>query len=447
MGSARPSPVSRRRQSSPSVPTSRQSIGTPSLNQSSPNPPQSLLAQSLLEGIRLALLDLWHDRRTTLVLVLTVAAIVAPLMLLLGLKTGVIATLRQDLLNDPRTREIVIYGAHHLDRTWFETMARRPEVGFLLPRTRSINATIDLVDSARRPFEAIDMTPTAPGDPLLPPGLPAPVQAYQVLLTETLANQIGIRPGASLTGVFRRSRDGTPENARFTLEVIGIIPETRVAREAVFTHPDLLVASEDYRDGLRPTLTDAELRAPITSSRADFAGARLYTRDLEGVDTLAAALRAQGIEIRTQAERIATVRAFDRTLSFILQVIALIGLTGCALALGGALWVNVDRKRRDLALLRLFGFGNGTVVLMPLVQSAVIAALAFVLAALAYLAGAAAFNRSLGQNLAGQGYVCRLEPEHLAGAAAATLLVALLAALAAGYRTSRIDPAECLRDL
>ncbi|WP_295392959.1 FtsX-like permease family protein [uncultured Thiodictyon sp.] len=409
-----------------------------------PPHPDPAAPQSHWEGGRLALLDLWHDRRATLVLVLTVAAIIAPLMLLLGLKTGVIATLRQDLLNDPRTREVIIYGAHHLDRAWFQTLARRPDVGFLLPRTRTINATIDLLDGALRPAEAIDLIPTAAGDPLLPPGLSAPTRADQVLLTQTLAKRLGLASGAPLSGVFRRSRNGSPEQARLALEVIGIIPEAMVAREAVFTHLALLVAAEDYRDGLRPTLAD--LHTLNADTRLEFAGARLYARDLEGVDTLAATLRLQGIEIRTQAERIATVRAFDRTLSFILRVIALIGLTGGALALGGALWVNVGRKHRDLALLRLFGFQPGTVLLIPLVQSAVIAALAFLLAALAYLAGALAFNRSLGQNLAGQGYVCRLEPAHLAGAAAATLLVALIAAAAAGYRASRIDPAECLRD-
>ncbi len=401
--------------------------------------------QSRVEGFRLAIQDLWHDRRTTLVLVLTVASIVAPLMLLLGLKTGVIATLRQDLLNDPRNREIVVYGAHRLDRAWFAAMERRPDVGFLIPRTRTINATIDLVDGERRPFEAIDLVPTAPGDPLLPPGLPSPARASQVLLTETLARRIGWEPGKPLTGIFRRARNGTPENAQFSLEPIATIPEGNVAREAVFTRLDLLVASEDYRDGLRDSLTDDGLRTLDASGRSEFAGARVYARDLESVDTLSEAMRAQGIEIRTQAERIATVQAFDRTLSFILKVIGLIGLTGCALALGGALWVNVERKRRDLALLRLFGFRNGTVVLMPMVQSAVIAALAFVLASMAYLAGAAAFNRTLGQNLAGQGYVCRLEPGHLAATGAATLLVSLIAAVAAGYRASRIDPAECLR--
>jgi putative ABC transport system permease protein len=410
-----------------------------------PESPNQDAPQSRLEGLRLALQDLWHDRRTTLVLVLTVASIIAPLMLLFGLKTGVIATLRQDLINDPRNLEVVVFGAHRLDQGWFAATAQRPDLGFLIPRTRTINATIDLVDGERRPFDAIDMIPTAAGDPLLPPGLPTPVHAGQVLLTETLAKRVGWTPGAPLTGYFRRSRNGTPEHAQFTLEPIGVIPESRVAREAVFTHLDLLIASEDYRDGLRSSLSDADLRAPSARTRTEFAGARVFARDLDAVDTLAAALRAEGIEVRTQAERIETVRAFDRTLSFILRVIALIGLSGCALALGGALWVNVDRKRRDLALLRLFGFGNGTVVLMPVVQSAVIAAQALVLAFVTYLFGAAAFNRTLGQNLTGQGYVCRLEPEHLAAAAAATLLVALLAAVAAGYRASRIDPAECLR--
>jgi len=402
--------------------------------------------QSRLEGLRLALQDLRHDRRTTLVLVLTVAAIIAPLLLLLGLKTGVIATLRQDLLNDPRNRELVVYGTHHLDRAWFAAMRDRADLGFLLPRTRSINATIDLLDGQQRLYEALDLIPTAPGDPLLPPDLPTPARADQVLLTATLAERIGIAPGSPLTGLVRRSNAGTPQDARFDLRVIGVIPEHSVAREAVFTHPDLLIACEDYRDGRRGAVTSADLRAPLASERTAFAGARVYARDLEGVATLAEAMRAQGIETRTQAERIATLSAFDRTLSFILRVIGLIGLTGCALALGGALWVNVERKRRDLALLRLFGFPNATVGLMPLVQSGVIAALAFALAALAYLAGAAAFNRSLGYNLAGAGYVCRLEPAHLAGAAAATLLVALLAGLAAGYRASRIDPAECLRE-
>jgi putative ABC transport system permease protein len=404
-----------------------------------------MTAPAHLEGLRLPLLDLWHERRTTLVLVCTVAAILAPLMLLLGLKTGVIATLRHDLLRDPRNLEVIVFGAHRLEPAWFAATARRPDLGFLLPRTRTINATIDLADADGRTWEAIDLVPTAAGDPLLPPGLPVPARAGEVLLTEDLAQRLGWTARETVTGIVRRSRDGRAEDARLALTPIAVIPRANVGREAVFAHLDLLTAAEDYRDGLRGALTDTDLRAPLVTARAHYAGARVYARDLDGVATLAAALRDQGIEVRTQSERIEAVRALDRTLAFVLRVIGLIGLAGCALALGGALWVNVERKRRELALLRLFGFGNGTVILMPVVQSAVIAALALIVAGLAYLAGAAAFNRSLGQNLAGQGYACRLEPLQLAVAAAATLLVALIAAAAAGYRAGRIDPAECLR--
>jgi putative ABC transport system permease protein len=410
-------------------------------------PPASGGRRSGSQFFALALKDLWHDRRTALVLVLTVAAIVAPLLLLLGLKTGVIATMRSELTKDPRNLEIVIYGAHRLDRAWLSAMRERPEVAFLVPRTRSINATIDLMDRNRRPFEALDLAPTAPGDPLLPDDIQVPADASQVLLTETLARRMGISAGAEVVGTVRRSSHGSPENAELTLKVVGVVPESRIARDAVLAHLDLLVASEDYRDGLRETIDDADLRRSISTRRTEFAGARIYARSLEDVAPLAAAMRTQHIEVRTQAERIATVRAFDRTLSFVLRVVGSIALAGCALALGGALWINVERKRRDLALLRLFGFPNATVVLMPMVQSAVVAAGAFLLAYFAYLVGAATFDQILGRNLADKGYLCRLDPGHLIEAAVLVLGVALIAAIAAGYRASRIDPAECLRDL
>jgi putative ABC transport system permease protein len=391
--------------------------------------------------------DLRHDYRTTLVLILTVAAIIAPLLLLLGLKNGVITSLRQELLNDPRNLEIVVYGAQELDLDWFETTARRPDVGFLVPKTRSINATIDLLNPQRRIFQAIEMVPTAPGDPLLPDGLPVPGNARQILVTETLANKLGATAGDEIIGVLRRRDGGKRENNQIPLRLIGIIPETSVSRDAAFTHLDLLVGSEDYRDGLRGPLTEQDLRTPIATERSRFANARVYATDLEGVATLAQAMRRHGIEIRTQAEKIETVQALDRILSFVLRVVSLIGTTGCALALGGALWVNVDRKRRDLALLRLFGFPNNGVALVPLTQSAVIAAAGFSLAFVAYSGGAVAFNRILGANLGDSGYACRLDAPELLAAAGAALAVALLAATAAAWRAGRIDPSECLREL
>ena len=424
----------------------------------SPAPPtepefvEQATAAARFPRLALAASDLWHDRRTSAILVLTVASIIAPLLLLFGLKTGVISTLRTQLLNDPRTLEVIVVGAQDLYADWLAELSARPDAAFVLPRTRSINATMDLVDSRRITYEASDMIPTAAGDPLLTRGLPEgveppslPADGTEILLTQTLAGEIGIGAGGTLTGVIRRSREGLPENAQITLRVIAIIPEQLVSKKAVFTHQDLLIASEDFRDGLRDTLTADELATAIGSDRERFANARVYATDLDGVGTLAAFMREAGVEVNTQAEEIAFVKALDRVLGFIFRVIAIIGIGGCALALGGALWVNVERKRHDLALLRLFGYGNESVVLLPLVQSAAIAALGFLLALIAYGGGALAFNAVLGANLAERGYVCRLDSIHIAAAAATTLLFAVFAAVAAGYRASRIDPAECLR--
>jgi putative ABC transport system permease protein len=79
-------------------------------------------------------------------------------------------------------------------------------------------------------------------------------------------------------------------------------------------------------------------------------------------------------------------------------------------------------------------------------QALAISSAGFLLAYLAYLAGAGTFNQVLGANLADRGYVCRLEWAGILSAAAATLLVALASAAAGGFRASRIEPADCLRE-
>jgi len=401
---------------------------------------------------RLALDDLWHDRRTTLALVFTVSAIVAPLLLLFGLKVGVIGALRAALLADPKTLEIVVYGNNRLPRAWFDKYLDRPEVGFLLPKTRTINATLDLVRDAAHFLEAVEVVPTAPGDPLLPADMPVPAQPTEVLLTATAARKLGLDLGAEraaaefsepLTAIVKR--EGA--RAAVPLSVIGILPESRLPADAVFTTLDLLVGAEDYRDGLRDDLPVVASDPRPSARRSHFNNARVYAANLDAVEVLAHEMRADGVEIRTQADRIVAVRALDRVLSFVFAVIALIASAGGAVALGGALWVDVERKRRDLALLRLVGVDNRSLVLMPIVQGLVIAAAGFLLAYGLYGLGAAAFNQVLGTQLADRGYVCRLDLASTAIAALACLGTAVLAAGAGGYRAGRVDAAECLREL
>ncbi len=379
-------------------------------------------------------------------LIFTIAAILAPMLLLLGLKTGVVSAMREALLNDPRNLEIVVYGNTRLTRDWFQTYAARPDVGFIVPRTRTINSTLDIVNAQRRIMSAVQVVPTAPADPLLPEGLPVPIEPSEVLVTATLAEKLGLGASDQLLGVVKRTNMGRDESAELDLKVIGVVPEVRFAKDALFATPDLLAAAEDYRDGLRESLTSDELHRGIADRRPHFANARVYAAELDSVAPLAEAMREDGIEIRTQAEAIESVRAIDRVLSLVFFVIALVAGIGCILALGGALWVNVDRKQRELALLRLFGFDDRAVILIPAVQSLAISAAGFLLACLAYQVGATTFNQVLGTHLPGRGYLCHIGADQILVAAGATLVIAFVAATAAGMRVSRIDAARSLRD-
>ena len=93
-------------------------------------------------SIEQAVYDLRHDYRLSVVLLVSIASILAPLLLLFGLKTGVVSTMKQKLLDNPVNLEIVIYQNARLDSLWFDTLRAREDVAFVIPRTRTINATI-----------------------------------------------------------------------------------------------------------------------------------------------------------------------------------------------------------------------------------------------------------------------------------------------------------------
>jgi len=397
-------------------------------------------------SLSLAINDLRHDRRVAATMVVAIAAILAPLLLLLGLKTGIIETAKQQLLNDPRNLEVRIYQNARLGRDWFTAMAAQPGIRFVIPRTRSINATIDLVTERRKILQSVEMIPTDKGDPLLPPGTPVLLDHQAVLLSAPAAEALGLTAGDAFTGALRRRVEGRDERIQLKLGVVAVLPENRLPREAVFVSLEFLLAAEDYRDGYRVGLFDVDSGQLREGVRKEFANARLYAAGLDEVLSLAATLRSQGLEIRTRAAEIRNVKAMDRVLTFVFAVIAAIASVGGAIALGANVWINVERKRRDLALLRLMGMPDMGVLLVPVWQALATAIGAFALAYIAYLAGAATFNHELSSSLPDQGYACILNGPDIVAMFALAVLIAMIASSVAGLRATRLDPAECLRE-
>jgi len=391
---------------------------------------------------RLAAADLWHDRKVSCCIVASLVAVIAPLLLLFGLKYGVISQLNDELLSDPRNLEVRISGNHNLSLDWFERWQAMPEVAFVMPLTRSLNAEAGLLKDSQHFLPNVELIPSAHGDVLLA-GL-APPQSGEVLLSASAAAHLQVQRGDRVKLVVLRKRAQQNQRGQAEVTVAGILPAAAFPRAAALLPLELLVASEDFRDGFAAPLFGIR-EGEAAPQRTHYARARLYARALSDVATLAQRLDGEHIEGQTRAGEIESVQAISRVLGVIFAVIAWTAVSGAAAALAGALLAGIERKRRELALLRLVGFGRRALAVLVMLQALLLALLAFTLALVLYAGGSTIFNGALGANLDESAFVCRLTVQHIGLALACTLLLSVLVAAMGGWRATRIDAAESMR--
>jgi putative ABC transport system permease protein len=403
-----------------------------------PKPPLSLL-------FKLGIDDLMHDRKVSFFIMASIVAVVAPLLLLFGLKFGIVSQMRAELIADPRNLEIRMLGSAKLDDAWFTRFKQIPGLGFVQPMTRSLNTIGDLYVDGRHFIENAELIPTAQGDPVLN-NISIPIHKDEVVLTSSAALRLGVKEGDLLRLRVARIVENRSERAQIPLRVVGVLPATAFNRPAAFLQLPLLVDIEDFRDGFKVKGTGVETgETPLT--RNFFARARIYADRIESVESLSALLLAEGIETSSRLAEIKSVQSIDKVLGLIFAVIAWIALLGCAASLIGALMANIDRKRKDLALLRLMGYSKNAMQLYVVVQACALTLAGFVVGCLLYLVGSYLFNQLLGAYMPAGQFVCRLEPIHFFMALCAALLVAIFVAGVGGGLATKIEPAESLRDV
>jgi putative ABC transport system permease protein len=401
-------------------------------------PPMSVL-------LGLGLSDLIHDRKVSFCIMASIVAVIAPLLLLFGLKFGIVSQMRAELISDPRNLEIRMVASGKFDQAWFDRIKNTDGVGFVLPLTRSLNTIADLFVDGKRFAENVELIPTAEGDPVLG-ALRAPLQKNEVILTSAAAVRLGLSIGDSMRLRVARILDNRSERAQFSVRVVGVLPPTAFARPAVFLSLPLLVDVEDFRDGFQVVGSGVDTGAPL-QPRNYFARARVYADRIENVEAVATRLSGEGIETSSRLAEIKSVQSIDKVLGIIFAVIAWIALLGCAASLIGALMANIDRKRKDLALLRLMGYGKSAMHIYVVMQACVLTLAGFLVGCMLYFVGSHLFNRMLGSFMSSDNFVCRLEPVHFLLALAAALLVAVIVAGAGGVLVNKIEPAESLRDV
>lgn len=387
-----------------------------------------------MHALRLALADLRREPAFTLCSVLALAAVIAPLILLAGLRAGVVAGLKEDLAASPRAREIANIQNLALEPDWFAHMAARKEVGFLVPRTRLLAATGSL-EAAAQPgrVATVEVLPTAPGDPLLA-GSNQPGDG-QVIVTASAAQRLGVNAGDPLRLRIVRIMDGRRDVLSLDLSAVAIAPVTAFDRDAVFAPPALGQRVQDFIDDR------AADGAPRRSE-----GFRLHARRLEDVPTLVAALQQEGIETRSRVEDVAALLALDRSLTAGFVVIAAVGGAGFVLGLGASLWAAVARKRRTLSLLRLMGMRRTTLVMIPVWQGVAFAVAGSVLGTVVAVGAARLVNRLSLLGAADGRDLARIGLDEFGAATALAAGAAVLASAVAAMRAAAADPAEGLRD-
>ena len=395
---------------------------------------------------RLSFRDYTHEWRMSGCFVFALAAVLAPMMILFGLKFGIVSSMVHDLVENPLNREIRPIGSGRYSDQWIENYRSRGDVEFIIPKTRALAASIQLNSETAKRILSTELMATAEQDPLLANLSKTPVNTYQIVLSQSAAKKLNVAKGDQVDASLVRQFKGKRERVHLNLEVIDIADASVASRSVAFVHLDLLIATEHFKDGRAVPELGWSGDAVNEVSR-NYPSFRMYARSIYDVENLVKDLENKGVRVKANAVEIATVQSIDRNLSIIFWIIACVGAAGFAFSLGASLWANVDRKKRDLSILRLVGFKSGRIVLFPVMQSFYTAILGWLLAVLVYLVFEQLINRFLAPRLNLDQTLCYLISEHFFWALGLTVTTAIFAAIIGGMRAADIEPSDGLRDI
>jgi putative ABC transport system permease protein len=395
--------------------------------------------------LTLSFRDYSHEWRMSGCFILALASVLAPMMILFGLKFGIVSSMINELIEDPHNREIRAVGSGRYDDAWFNSYRARDDVAFVIPKTRALAATIQLKSGNVGRIISTEMLATDIGDPLLKDLEKKPQGYYQVVLSASIANKLNVKKGDRINASLARQFRGKRERVHFDLEVIDIAPERATNRKIAFVSLKLLLATESFKDGRE--VVALGWKGDKEPDQREYPSFRLYARSIYHVVPLVTEMEQQGVNIKANIEQINSVQSINHNLTIIFWIIASVGAIGFSFSLGASLWANVDRKQKDLSILRLVGFQGGKIILFPVLQALYTGFLGWLLAVLIYLTAEQSINQILAPSLQIDRVICYLLPEHFFWALALTLTVASGAAILGGIRASRIEPSDGLRDI
>lgn len=393
---------------------------------------------------RLALKDYRYEWQNSACLIISLATVLGPVLVLFGLKYGIVGGMINDLVKEPRNREISPISSGKYNAAWFDSVASRKDVEFVIPRTRRIATGIELKSRHSSQILDIQLVPTAPGDPLLPNLSITPGSYRTLLLSRTIAKKLNVQAGDLVSGSIARRYQGNAERIHIKLTVQAIVPATLFNQDGAFSSLALLEALENYRDGL--AVPGLGWHGDNKREARYYPGFRLFTKTINDVAHVRDWFLDIGIDVKTRAHEIEIVQRLDHNLSILYWAVAVTGLGGCILSLSANLWSNIDRKRKELSVLRLVGFKSLDIVYFLLVQGFLTALAGWLLAIGIYYLTSLGISEFMADRLESGQQVCRLLPRHYIISLLATCVSVMAVAAGAGFKAARVETADVLRE-
>ncbi len=199
--------------------------------------------------LRLALADLRDEWILSSCICLATAAVLAPLLILFGLKSGAIDILRNRLIEDPRNREIRPKITRTYPETWFADMKKRPDVSFVVPLTRGVSSSVQAVNPANVLEARLDLSPTAVGDAVVLENGGRDPRNDECVLSSSAAGALSAKVGDKIRIKTSRRVDGQFQTAELELRVAGVLDLRAGGADLAYVPLKVLEAVEQYLDG------------------------------------------------------------------------------------------------------------------------------------------------------------------------------------------------------
>ena len=194
--------------------------------------------------------DLANEKLLTFCMVLSVAAVLAPIMLLASVKIGFIDRLRAEFIQDPSFRESRPADADLRGDEFFAKIRGWPGVVYAMPSVTMVPREVSFYyqNSDKAKTGSARLLPSDRSDPLLEKLDGKPPQGHDVVISSDLAAEGGIKVGSAITLTVDRIEHGKRNRVELPVMVAGVVPN--VPLPSILADSSIDRAVENYRAGI-----------------------------------------------------------------------------------------------------------------------------------------------------------------------------------------------------